>query len=60
MRNIKYLPQMPGESQRRHLFVVIDQATRGVFVQIQARRFVLWHCRSRIFVCVSLGQSSSH
>jgi transposase InsO family protein len=36
--DIKYLPQMPGESQRRYLFVAIDRATRWVFVQIKSSK----------------------
>jgi transposase InsO family protein len=32
--DIKYLPQMPDESQRRYLFVAIDRATRWVHVGI--------------------------
>ena len=32
--DIKYLPQMPDETQRRYLFVAIDRATRWVFVHI--------------------------
>lgn len=31
---IKYLPQMPDETSRRHLFVAIDRATRWVYMQI--------------------------
>jgi transposase InsO family protein len=45
--DIKYLPQMPGETQRRYLFVAIDRATRWVYVAIKpnktaasARRFL--------------------
>jgi transposase InsO family protein len=34
--DIKYLPQMPDESQRRYLFVAIDRATRWVFMHIYA------------------------
>ena len=34
--DIKYLPQMPDEAQRRYLFVAIDRATRWVFVHIYA------------------------
>jgi len=34
--DIKYLPQMPDESSRRYLFVVIDRATRWVFINIYA------------------------
>jgi transposase InsO family protein len=30
--DIKYLPQMPDESQRRYLFVAIDRATRWVHI----------------------------
>jgi hypothetical protein len=32
--DIKYLPQMSDESQRRYLFVAIDRATRWVFVHL--------------------------
>jgi len=32
--DIKYLPQMPDETQRSYLFVAIDRATRWVFVHI--------------------------
>jgi len=32
--DIKYLPQMPDETDRRYLFVAIDRATRWVFVEI--------------------------
>lgn len=32
--DIKYLPQMPDETQRRYLFVAIDRATRWVFLHI--------------------------
>ena len=45
--DIKYLPQMPGEANRRYLFVAIDRATRWVYVAIKgdktaasARRFL--------------------
>jgi len=31
--DIKYLPQMPGESSRRYLFVAIDRATRWVYMR---------------------------
>ena len=34
--DIKYLPQMPDERQRRYLFVAIDRATRWVYVKIYA------------------------
>ncbi len=34
--DIKYLPQMPDEDQRRYLFVAIDRATRWVFIAIYA------------------------
>ncbi|PZR02313.1 MAG: IS481 family transposase [Archangium gephyra] len=34
--DIKYLPQMPDEAQRRYLFVAIDRATRWVFVHVYA------------------------
>ena len=36
--NVKYLPQMPGESKRRYLFVAIDRATRWVYVQIKSNK----------------------
>ena len=36
--DIKYLPQMPGETRRRYLFVAIDRATRWVFVQIKSSK----------------------
>jgi transposase InsO family protein len=32
--DIKYLPQMPDEDQRRYLFVGIDRATRWVYLEI--------------------------
>ena len=32
--DIKYLPQMPDETQRRYLFVGIDRATRWVYLEI--------------------------
>ena len=34
--DIKYLPQMADETARRYLFVVIDRATRWVFLSIYA------------------------
>jgi transposase InsO family protein/transposase-like protein len=34
--DIKYLPQMPDETERRYLFVAIDRATRWVFIEIYA------------------------
>lgn len=34
--DIKYLPQMPDETERRYLFVVIDLATHWVFMEIYA------------------------
>ena len=36
--DIKYLPQMPDESQRRYLFVAIDRASRWVFMRIYANQ----------------------
>ena len=36
--DVKYLPQMQGESARRYLFVAIDRATRWVFVQIKSNK----------------------
>lgn len=32
--DIKYLPKMPDETERRYLFVAIDRATRWVFMRI--------------------------
>ena len=32
--DVKYLPQMPDETQRRYLFVVIDRASRRVYVEV--------------------------
>ena len=32
--DIKYLPKMPDEEQRRYLFVAIDRATRWVFLHV--------------------------
>ena len=32
--NVKYLPQMPDQDQRRYLFVAVDRATRWVYVEI--------------------------
>lgn len=34
--DIKHLPQMPDETERRYLFVAIDRATRWVFMEIYA------------------------
>jgi transposase InsO family protein len=34
--DIKYLPQMPDESERRYLFAAIDRATRWVPIRIYA------------------------
>ena len=34
--DIKYLPQMPDETERRYLFVAIDRATRGVYLRVYA------------------------
>jgi hypothetical protein len=34
--DIKYLPQMPDDTERRYLFVAIDRATRWVFIEIYA------------------------
>ncbi|GEM_PF-210205 len=36
--DVKYLPQMEDESQRRYLFVAIDRATRWVFVQLKPNK----------------------
>ena len=32
--DVKYLPQLPDEDQRRYLFAAIDRATRWVYVEI--------------------------
>jgi len=32
--DVKYLPQMPDQEQRRYLFAAIDRATRWVYVEI--------------------------
>ena len=32
--DVKYLPQMPDQDQRRYLFAAIDRATRWVYVEI--------------------------
>jgi transposase InsO family protein len=42
--DIKYLPQMPDESQRCYLFVAIDRATRWVFVKIYADQSEVSSC----------------
>jgi transposase InsO family protein len=34
--DIKYLPKMPDEAERRYLFVAIDRATRWVYLHIYA------------------------
>ena len=34
--DIKYLPKMPDETQRRYLFVAIDRATRWVYLRVYA------------------------
>ena len=36
--DVKYLPQMQGETCRRYLFVAIDRATRWVFGAIKANK----------------------
>ncbi len=56
--DVKYLPQMADETSRRYLFVVIDRATRWVFIRVfkyktaaNARRFLRdleWACPIRI------------
>jgi len=42
--DIKYLPQMPDEADRRYLFVAIDRATRWVFVHIYADQTEVSSC----------------
>ena len=34
--DIKYLPQMPDETQRRYLYVAIDRATRWVYLELRS------------------------
>ena len=36
--DVKYLPQMQDESERRYVFVAIDRATRWVFIAIKSHR----------------------
>jgi transposase InsO family protein len=36
--DVQYLPQLPGESQRRYLLVAIDRATRWVYLEIHPQR----------------------
>lgn len=36
--DVKYLPQMQGESSRRYLFVAIDRATQWVLVQLKSNK----------------------
>ncbi len=36
--DIKYLPQMPDEAQRRYLFVAIDRASRWVYMEVRPRQ----------------------
>jgi hypothetical protein len=36
--DVKYLPQMPDETNRRYLLVAIDRATRWVFVKIKSHK----------------------
>ncbi len=38
--DVKYLPQMQDQSQRRYLFVAMDRATRWVFVQLKTNKTV--------------------
>lgn len=33
--DVKYLPQMPDEDQKRYLFVAIDRATRWVYLEVR-------------------------
>jgi transposase-like protein len=42
--DMKYLPQMPDEGQRRYLFVAINRATRWVFVHIYADQSKVSSC----------------
>ena len=36
--DIKYLPQLPEETQRRYLYVAIDRASRWVYYEVRANR----------------------
>ncbi|WP_368923135.1 DDE-type integrase/transposase/recombinase [Comamonas aquatica] len=36
--DVKYLPQMQGEDQRRYVFVAINRATRWVFIAIKQHK----------------------
>ena len=36
--NVTYLPQLPGETHRRSLFVAIDRATRWVYLEIHPEK----------------------
>ena len=36
--DVKYLPRMPDESQRKYLFAAIDRATRWVYIEIRASK----------------------
>lgn len=36
--DVKYLPQMQDESERRYVFVAIDRATRWVFIAIKSHK----------------------
>lgn len=36
--DLKYLPQMPDETQRRYLFVAIDRASRWVYLELLASK----------------------
>jgi len=36
--NVKYLPQMQDEDQRRYVFAAIDRATRWVFIAIKQHK----------------------
>src|SRR5690625_5550366 len=33
--DIKHLPRMPGEDQKRYLYVAIDRATRWVYLEVR-------------------------
>jgi IS30 family transposase len=36
--DIKYLPQMPDEENRKYLFVAVDRATRWVYLEVRASK----------------------
>lgn len=55
--DVKYLPQMPGQTHRRYLFVAIDRATRWVFVQIKSNKSA---ASAKAFVNALANQNQPH